>query len=220
MATVYDYSLLSQAVYEASKETVQAKGKVIWRRKGVPKSEAGFFAAVFVCDNSKEAVIAFRGTDDFNDVINDVAIVQGNPPLQASIGLEFAKATKSQYSKLSLTGHSLGGAIAILVANQLNLKAYTFNAPGVAGECMSFSVKQQFAQKSLKLGELAKRVSSCLSNPNIKNVRVNGDPVSSFFTTGFQTGESTTIQAQECSAFDVKCMHSIDTIVVKLKNGV
>ena len=106
-----------------------------------------FYAELFVLvqhDRAVEAVVAFRGTlitqlrNDWSDI---KITTMHRLPVNFSQALAFyghaERFLKKQYSytvPLSVTGHSLGGMIAKLVAIKRHSKAVAFNAPGIGEE--------------------------------------------------------------------------------------
>jgi len=116
------------------------------------KTTNSFFAGLyikFVRGEAKEAVIAFRGTADWHndaaDLYSWVSDVLGHgffdqtPIYQTKAKSFFIKAERylrehfPHLPKPTLTGHSLGGALAQLLVAQSGYprKTITFNAPGV-----------------------------------------------------------------------------------------
>jgi hypothetical protein len=126
MPTLLELARLSEAVYQTSpavdgwacKRVVHAKGKL-----------DGFQAAAFA--RGKELVIAFRGTAQAVDAAVDLKLGIGMNSSYFAAGEEFTEPAEL-YTDVTLTGHSLGGAIAQVVANRQQLPMATFNAPGVA----------------------------------------------------------------------------------------
>ncbi|MBI3777224.1 MAG: DUF2974 domain-containing protein, partial [Gammaproteobacteria bacterium] len=115
-----------------------------WTRLEMPggltaNSENGFYAAAYKNDESGEIVVAYRGTDELQDAIPDVQFGSGVKPNQYDNARAFYDAVKQQSggASISLTGHSLGGGLAQLVAasthNDDRVSATAFNAPGVSG---------------------------------------------------------------------------------------
>ena len=85
---------------------------------------------------TKKAVVSFRGTNVTNigDLAADVAIAKGqqNHAIRFKNSKKLTEKAIQKYGKenVSLTGHSLGGSQAIMVAQQLGLTAHAYN-PGV-----------------------------------------------------------------------------------------
>ena len=107
--------------------------------------KAGFSASVFTKGNSisggRQVVIAFRGPEPpglkpaaLRDWIksNWPVLTTGATLTPYARAAEFAKTVQQQYDskdQISVTGHSLGGALASFVGNLLKLDTTTFNAP-------------------------------------------------------------------------------------------
>jgi len=132
MPSVMDLALCANAVYDVD---VNKFGP--WRRSGpiYGNDSFGFFACAYVHDSGRELIIAFRGTDDLSDALTDVAIFLGKYPNQATnakIALKDILSKHRHIKSVHLTGHSLGGGLASLMADAHNLPAVTFNAPGMA----------------------------------------------------------------------------------------
>ncbi len=104
------------------------------KEKGKGKEKGnGFYASVIT--NGDDIVIAFRGTqiNKVNDVANDILMVGSKMPSQAKNALELYDVVKAKYPnrKIYLTGHSLGGSLAQIVAGyNKDVCAATFNPYG------------------------------------------------------------------------------------------
>jgi len=104
---------------------------------------SGMVAAAYRNINTGEIVIAYRGTEDgdVQDFAQDLVIASGNiPQNQFNDAYDFYQAITTQYeNNVTLTGYSLGGALAQLVAakavnnieNPQICNTVTFNAPGM-----------------------------------------------------------------------------------------
>jgi len=127
-----DLALCANAVY--SRDVIKVGP---WRRIGEPYGDNsfGFYASAYLHENGRELVVAFRGTDDLADAIADVTIFLGKYPNQAIHAERALKDILSKHRNIKsvhLTGHSLGGGLASLMANAHDLPAVTFNAPGMS----------------------------------------------------------------------------------------
>ncbi|TQR59075.1 lipase family protein [Campylobacter troglodytis] len=115
--------------------------------KHCPNTETGFSATLFQNKFTKTFIFAIRGTKGIlnRDLwISDMQLLDQNVPNQYKDMLHFYQACLDTYPQmkekqsLTLTGHSLGGTLAQLLALSLctandrgNIKeVYTFNAPG------------------------------------------------------------------------------------------
>jgi hypothetical protein len=126
MATIRDLGLLAAAVYDA------APGVAGWAcPASQPASGAmdGFQAATFT--RGGIVVICYRGTSQAMDVAADAALGTGMNSSYFAAGEAYAAPWFGQ-DNVIVCGHSLGGAIAQVVANRRRFRLLTFNAPGVA----------------------------------------------------------------------------------------
>lgn len=127
---VADFARLSDAVYDG-KETVKGSGERTWTRIDDSSKLGGFHGSVYK-DDKGNCVMAFEGTSGLidGDVLNDLVNVIV-PAWQQTYGLnyyiDFVNEKRSQCRSLSVTGHSLGGSIAAVVASTVGMKAITFN---------------------------------------------------------------------------------------------
>lgn len=118
--------------------------------------ESGFSANVYENIKNKNIVIAFRGTERIylgentfdvftlaKDILTDINLIAGVYDRQFEDAFELYNCVKQENrnAKIILTGHSLGGALAQIVASkvfsltsnsrkQIKLETYTYNAPG------------------------------------------------------------------------------------------
>lgn len=103
--------------------------------KTSPPSKTGFAAIAVQNEATGKIVVAYRGTDGWNDITNaDLQLaLQNDVPEQYQEANAFYTSIKNEYgANITLTGHSLGGALAQLVAAiNDDTVAYTYNAPGV-----------------------------------------------------------------------------------------
>jgi len=151
MPTVKELGLLSAAVYDLSIEMPSG-----WNRID-PRPAAGglngFQAARY--QKGAEIVVAFRGTAQKVDTIADLQLGVGFNTSYFAQGDDYVEQYLNN-PNVFVCGHSLGGAIAQVVANRGGFKFATFNAPGVA----------VFASKNI--GELA--TSAALGTLKVRTV--------------------------------------------------
>lgn len=114
--------------------------------KYVTTGEGGFAAVAFGLDSNgdgvyEQVVIAYRGSNDFPDfAVADWQIACGETPYTQSVEAEaFYDLVKYNYginngNNISITGHSLGGALAQLISADHGNYAVTFNAPGMESQ--------------------------------------------------------------------------------------
>jgi len=127
MPTIRDLGLLAAAVYE---DNPSVPG---WASPGhltASGSWNGFQAATFTGEGV--TVIVFRGTAQAMDVGADLRLGSGMNTSYFSDGESYAAGAAAPGDNVYVCGHSLGGAIAQVVANRGGYKMVTFNAPGVA----------------------------------------------------------------------------------------
>ena len=114
MASLVELAEVAKASYEPAGNAVfeHVNMTMSWARGHPWQNLIGFYAAVFTGNNG-ERVLAFRGTEDGWDLFaDDAAIAAGTIPPQLIPALSAAR-TAGRVS--CVTGHSLGGALALLV---------------------------------------------------------------------------------------------------------
>lgn len=131
MPSILDLAVAANAVYE---QDIMSVGP--WTRLAVSGNDSwGFFAGIYSHRNNRDITVAFRGTDDVVDGAEDFGIFLGRYPNQAhqaSVVLNTWRAQHGRRRHIFLTGHSLGGGLASLMAEATDLPCVTFNAPGMA----------------------------------------------------------------------------------------
>lgn len=93
-------------------------------------SDSGFSYSTFTRD--KEIVIAFRGTDSISDISADLGFLSGSWTGQYEEAAKLVSKIQNEFLDFSITvtGHSLGGGIAQLMAAMYKLEGASFEAPG------------------------------------------------------------------------------------------
>jgi len=130
MANLLELAEICDAVYDENilkNGTSVGGGWICTDYKLASGALNGFQAGVF--SKSGEKVVAFRGTAQTMDGVADFKLGTGMNSTYFSEGQSFAERAGSKNA--IVTGHSLGGAIAQVVANRDDYTMATFNAPGV-----------------------------------------------------------------------------------------
>lgn len=140
MATVNELEVLSKSVYGGSNVSIPSG----WTQLDIDAyglyyiDSTGFKAAIYRNASTNEIVISICGTNDLLDIANDIAILHGQIFNQKASVLNFYTDIIEGYvlkayptATISITGHSLGGALADYLGAKTELATTTFNAPGV-----------------------------------------------------------------------------------------
>lgn len=127
MASMMTYARLADAVY-ADQPSLDG-----WTRVGFHPTANSltdpFQGAAF--RRGDEVIFAFKGTSSAGDAVTDAKLGVGMNTDQYARAGAFVARTPVEGARVSLTGHSLGGAIAQIIGNRRRLPFVTFNAPGV-----------------------------------------------------------------------------------------
>ena len=128
--TKYHEILKQASIYAYRKDNSKppAGYKVI---DSVDNKNNGFHAEVL--SNGKDIIIAYRGTDEVNDIKNDAAMARNRLPAQTTDAIAVYDKVAMEYPgmDISVTGHSLGGSLGEIVSGVRGVFAATFNAYGV-----------------------------------------------------------------------------------------
>lgn len=130
MATTQEYALLSLYVYKAKEDKNRPNLPSGWTRlEYQPDNSLGLSYGVFKRDATGEIVLAFSGTNNnAGDFQSDLAGPIGLPAWQISNAALAYQQTKEKYgSNITLSGHSLGGGLASVMATWFNRPAVVFD---------------------------------------------------------------------------------------------
>ena len=189
--SLYDLSRFSEIAYG------NAVAQPGWHELSIQPAgfAVGFQAKAVATSSGDRVVIAFAGTNELADWLGpNPSFISPSGPTQemrkfVQDAVEFVRSAHSLYPNASIefTGHSLGGALAQLMADRLGVSATTFNAPGSAGMRTALetallpldAVRQSLVNREQGLGSA------------IVNYRNYGDLVS---TIGSQIGTERTFE--------------------------
>jgi hypothetical protein len=205
-----------------------------WAALGQAKSIGELQAQAYINPDHSQIVIAIRGTVNplpaitslngaqtllsVKDISTDLSSFTAGVP---AAGLSAMVANAAQYlasiaqaypsANITLTGHSLGGAVAQLLGEASGYTTQTFNAPGAQ---KLYSNLQTQLQPASNL-----KPSNQFLGPN-QNYRTVGDLVSQY---GSSIGDQFTIQGASNAPADtvgnILTNHGIDTITKELNTG-
>ena len=118
---------LSIGVYKGNEKSIP-KG---WIKVSEYDKKSGFHGEAFYKDG--KVVIAMRGTNDKDDLANDVDMAKKKLPNQYADAQKFYEKVKKDFTnqEIVFTGHSVGGSLAQLMSNKTGHETVTFNAYGV-----------------------------------------------------------------------------------------
>jgi autotransporter-associated beta strand protein len=191
---------------------------------GVDPNNLGYLANAYVSADGSQVVVAIRGTyagDNvalLKNIAADVSFAGSVPsPLlvsEVADAATFVKNVETAYPQadITLTGHSLGGAVAQLVGEASGLDTYAFDAPGAQQLYSSLS-------GSLQVGSWGTSVTGQINT----DYRLYGDQVSLM---GTPIGNTVTIvnptQPTFLSLMDLQYIgdaHSISTLISQIQSN-
>lgn len=137
----------------------------------IPTSGSGDVGTVFHGGHTGKAVLAYKGSSNKYDAIADAALASGsihaskfsrlgmyNMAKKVGLGMigkkdrfdradDLFDATQKKYGKgnVGLTGHSLGGALAVMQGRRSNVRSISFN-PGLV-DAMGIGAEAEYAKK-------------------------------------------------------------------------
>lgn len=200
MTTLLDLARISAHIYYSDPghpEAVKAKQGAAFKRladAAVMEHSSGFQGAIYECGDTW--IVAYRGTESWEDVKADINIGIGSVPDQFTPAMQlFEKAEQVKgISKIIITGHSLGGGLTQLVSANKVALGVTFNPPGMAG------MARKLASKGYSF-----------HSANVLNVVLRWDPVSEV---GTLVGKKLRLPNS-----DFFGGHSIDTVIGAIKRS-
>ena len=195
MPTINDFAQMASGAYDA---TPSVSG---WHA-GPPVYDSNSGLRSVIYSNGDVVVVAFRGTDNASDLVEDAELTMGMNTAMYPIGEAVASGAGSS-GPVYVTGHSLGGAVAQVVGKRMELPFVTFNAPGVAllasrniGSAYPLATlaRLQGAVNSAlrRPGQAISDIRSTFNSVNGKNYRLSTDIVSA---TGVHYGDIVTLPA-------------------------
>ncbi|WP_426702933.1 hypothetical protein ACPPVV_08035 [Rhodanobacter sp. Col0626] len=100
----------------------------------------GFRAAIYQ-DKNGDHVLAFAGSNDAKDWLNNAEQGLGLPAAEYNQAVALATEAKAAFgNSLAITGHSLGGGLASIASLATDSAAVTFNASGLNDETIKRSI--------------------------------------------------------------------------------
>ncbi len=193
---------------------------------GGESGNSGFAAQAY--RKGDQVVIAVRGTDLSHydratyDVLSDASFATGIPTLsfensvkQLAALLTAVANTVPPGTKITLTGHSLGGGIAQVVGNAAKIAVTTFNAPGAA----------EFTSAFRSLDGPLSTLNIQSPSTDITNYRLYGDQISfagrhlGAVTTVDNVLSYTSIEDILSKSLDPLAYHGIAEVIGQLAKG-
>ena len=217
MPTIRDLGLLANAVYD---ELPAVQGWNCPEHQRASSGWNGFQAATFT-QGGVTAVLVFRGTSQTMDVAADLKLGTGMNTSYFSDGEAYA-ASVPPGDDVYVCGHSLGGAIAQVVAIRGGYRMVTFNAPGVAVFALAGNIGG--ADVGMTAVRTAGMLLSAVRHPmqayrDVRsafhtvrglNIRLSNDAVSSM---GVHYGDVVTLQGPSASPLTEHRMTTVNEVL-------
>ena len=134
----YCYDLVPEKDFKQNKNDYRTDLKEAgWSSVDINDPETGYDATIYKNSDNKEIVIAYAGTNPFemDDLKNDLSIKDSEIMSQLDKAIETYMSVANENNKdykITVVGHSLGGALAQLIAALFDIDGISFNAPGVS----------------------------------------------------------------------------------------
>lgn len=127
------YAIFAAASYEPAKRDSMIRKYPETRGWKIDNALSNNRNTVFYNPQTREAVLSVKGTDldQVDDLTNDALIIMGEERqgVRYRETRQILENMRQQYPQVSVTGHSLGGRIAIDLAEDFDIPAHVFN-PG------------------------------------------------------------------------------------------
>ena len=219
MPTISDYALMSSGAYDANPSVPR------WTA-GRPQYDPNSGLRSVIYTDGSVFVVAFRGTDNASDLVEDAQLTLGMNTAMYPIGEAVASGVQN-HGPVYVTGHSLGGAVAQVVGSRMGLPFVTFNAPGVA----IFASRNMWQANPLAAqARAAGAVASAIFNPrqalrdvqsafsvaNGKNYRLSTDIVSN---TGIHYGDVITLPAGTADPLSAHYISTMISVLARVSSG-
>ena len=143
---ITEFGLLAEMAYLNLQDNIGSEINKFVNKKGIERtlskkykivdyvSTASDFQALLLQDESGKFVMAFRGTTNILDWLNNAGIGLANINKQYNDAKEFLEKAMTEHGvtidNLTLTGHSLGGILTQQVGATYGIKGYAFNPYG------------------------------------------------------------------------------------------
>lgn len=220
MPTISDYARMSSGAYDRSPSVPR------WTAAD-PMYEPNSGLRTVIYTDGSVFVVAFRGTDNASDLVEDAQLTFGMNTAMYPIGEAIVAGVQNNNAPVYVTGHSLGGAVAQVVGSRMGLPFVTFNAPGVAilasrnmWQANYYAVQARaagaVASAIFNPGQAMRDARSAFSIANGKNYRLSTDIVSN---TGIHYGDVITLPAGTANPLDAHRISTMISVLERVSSG-